>query len=245
MSDRRRLQRRGFTLLEVLLALAIMSVLAVSLFASLRVAFKSRDAATTSLQPVTEIESVMDLVRLEFESALPPRGSFPGSFIGADYKGFNGREDDTVSFSTTTPGVVGYRRPGDVKRIELRLLTDESTGSRVLCRRVTGNLLSPNIVQPDDEVLCRGVASFEVIYYDGFEWWNTWDSSKENDSLPPAVQVTLELEPFGNAAFGPKVSRIIELPCAGEADDSEKSDLSSTTGGDTSGSDATSGEAPQ
>jgi hypothetical protein len=227
-----------------------MSVLAVSLFASLRVAFKSRDAATASLEPVHEIESVMDLVRAEFESALPPRGSFVGTFIGSDYQGNSGRGDDDVTFYTATPGVVGYTRPGDVKRVELRLLTDESTGTRVLCRRVTGNLLSPNIILPDDEILCRGVLSFEVIYYDGFEWWNSWDSGQESDSLPPAVQVTLELEPFGNAATGPKISRIIELPCTGEPDDSEKSDFadsssSSSSTGDATGGSNTGGEAPQ
>jgi prepilin-type N-terminal cleavage/methylation domain-containing protein len=66
---------RAFTLIEVLLALAIMSVITVALFASLHVAFKARDRSEAALEPVRTSEAVMELVRAELESALPPRGT--------------------------------------------------------------------------------------------------------------------------------------------------------------------------
>ena len=186
---------RAFTLIEVLLALAIMSVITVALFASLHVAFKARDRSEAALEPVRTSEAVMELVRAELESALPPRGKLVGAFVGTSWQAGNGLDDDELTFYATTTAPAGVFAPGDVKQVQLRTLVEQTTGRRVLVRRVVSNLLSPVLVEPDDEILCRGVASFDVIYYDGLQWWTTWDSTYERDSLPVAVQVTLQLDP--------------------------------------------------
>ena len=227
--------RRAFTLLEVLLALAIMSVITVALFASLHVAFKARDRSEAALEPVRTSEAVMELVRAELESALPPRGKLVGAFVGTSWQAGGGLEDDELTFYATTTAPAGVFAPGDVKQVQLRTLIEQNTGRRVLVRRVVSNLLSPVLVEPDDEILCRGVASFDVIYYDGVQWWTTWDSTYERDSLPVAVQVTLQLDPpmagpnAGNVR-GPRLSRVIQFPCVGEADLSEQE--GTTEGGD-------------
>ncbi len=233
------LSRRAFTLLEVILALAIMSVLAVTLFSSLSIAFKARDKAQAALEPVREIESVMEIIRGELESALPPRGTSPSTFVGTDYKGTNGYDDDDVVYATMQPGAIGRPKLGDIKRVQLITLLDQANGTRVLVRRVTSNLLSPNPqLLPDDEIICRAVRSFDIMYYDGTEWWQSWDSSLEQESLPIAVQVTLQLEPFGTSSVGPKISRIISLPCVGEADPTDKDEATGTDSADGATSEA-------
>jgi hypothetical protein len=214
----------------------------VALFASLHVAFKARDRSEAALEPVRTSEAVMELVRAELESALPPRGKLVGAFVGTSWQAGAGLDDDELTFYATTTAPAGVFAPGDVKQVQLRTLVEQTTGRRVLVRRVVSNLLSPVLVEPDDEILCRGVASFDVIYYDGVQWWTTWDSSYERDSLPVAVQVTLQLDPpmsgrnAGNLR-GPRLTRIIHFPCVGEADPSEQEgatgDAGAGTGADT------------
>lgn len=219
---------RGFTLLEVLLALGIMSIVAVALFASLHVAFKSKRVAEGTLEPVRAGEAVMEMIRAELEGALPPgRGVLAGPFVGRNWRGGAGGngDDDDVTFHTAADAPPFAERFGEVKRVELTVARMQDTGERALARRVIGNLLAPAAVEPDDEILCRGVASFNLRYYDGRQWWDSWDSSIENDSLPVAVEVTLELDPPAGApqgSIGSRLVRIVQIPCTGEIDPSER-----------------------
>lgn len=244
--DRRRHFRAGFTLLEVLLALGIMSIVAVALFSSLHVAFKSKRVAEATLEPVRAGETVMELIRADLEGALPPRGVLAGAFTGRDWRGGGGanRDDDDVAFFTTAHSPVNAVPFGEIKHVQLTIVTLQSTGERALARRVTGNLLAPARVDPDDEILCRGVASFNLRYYDGRQWWNSWDSTAEKDSLPVAVEVTLELDlPMtssmsptsagadrradardGRDGSGARLTRIVQIPCTGEGDPSDQPD---------------------
>jgi hypothetical protein len=209
----------------------------------MHVAFKSRDAGEAALEPVRTSEAVMDLIRAELEAAQPPRGKLAGAFIGMSWQSGGGRDDDELSFYSNNPAPQGVFAPGEIKHVQLKLLTEEATGRRVLARRVTSNLLSPTILEPDDEVLCRGVASFDVIYYDGYQWWTSWDSSTEKNALPIAVQITLELDPptmgrNANNVRGPRLARVIQFPCTGEGDPSEEE----TTTDDGTGTGAPGGE---
>ena len=238
--------RAAFTLLEVILALGIMSVVAVALFTSLHVAFKSKRTAEAVLEPVRAGEQVMEMIRADLELALPPRGVLAGAFKGRDWRGGGGGDDDDVSFFTAADAPPGALRFGDIKRVELTVVTLTRTGERALARRVTGNLLSPVPIDPDDEILCRGVVSFNIRYYDGTSWWSTWDSTLEEDTLPVAVEVTLELEPTGTRANvpaavagrtpdpreaiqtprGPRLMRVVHIPCTGKGDPSDEEEVS-------------------
>jgi prepilin-type N-terminal cleavage/methylation domain-containing protein len=83
MTRRRPAPPRGFTLLELLCATAIMAMLALSLYASMRIGFRARDRALAAVGPARSAEVAMDLVRRDLESALPPRGLMAGSFFGS------------------------------------------------------------------------------------------------------------------------------------------------------------------
>jgi len=89
-----------------------------------------------------------------------------------------------------------------------------------LVRKVIPNLLSPQAPNPDVEVICRGVGGFNLRYYDGTQWNDTWDSTQQQNVLPNAVEVTLTLDrpngPIVNAdgshAF--RFTHIIPMPCS-------------------------------
>ena len=75
---------RGFTLIEVVIASAIMAVIALSLFTALRIGFQARDKALSSVGPARAAEIAMDMVRRDLEAALPPRGTLAKEFFGQD-----------------------------------------------------------------------------------------------------------------------------------------------------------------
>ncbi len=63
----------------------------------------------------------------------------------------------------------------------------------VLERKITTNLLSSKTAETKDEVVCRGISSFNVQYYDGYNWVDSWDSTTQDNQLPQAVQVLVAI----------------------------------------------------
>ena len=73
---------RAFTMLELIIATSMMAVLALTLYASLRVAYRARDTANATVGPARSAELAVGLVRRDLENALPPTGILAGPFIG-------------------------------------------------------------------------------------------------------------------------------------------------------------------
>ena len=217
-------RRRGFTLLELLVAMAMVAVVAVSLVASLRIAFKARESAESSLDAGRSAELVMEFIRTDLQTALPPGGSFAGSFEGTDNTDARGADaDDLVFYGVAPASVHPQGANGDIKQLELTCYQPNGSSDFVLVRRTTNNLLNPQQEPYDEEVLCRHVSGFNCRYYDGAQWLDTWDSTQQNNSLPAAVEVTLSLQaPDKNADGSPRVARytrVFAMPCFGTSVD--------------------------
>ena len=215
---RRDRQRAAFTLLEMLFALGMMSMLAGALYASLRTAFRARDAALRAIEPARRAELAIELMRPAIASALPPSGVLAGEFTGTDAIGDDGEDADSLLLHAlvahgealgTAPGVV---------RVELGLSEPEAGSPKALVRWTTDNLLAPETPEPRAEVLCRGVAALDLTYFDGSSWIDSWDSTTAGNALPDAVEVTLTLAPDGKAGEdeeGYSISRVLLIPCGG------------------------------
>ena len=221
--------RTGFTMLELLVAMAMMGALAVSLYGTLRVAFRARDSATSAVAPVRAAQIAVDLIRTDLESALPPK---PGGLAGpfrAQF-GIETPNASTIQFhcAATDPGLPastpGNVTPaaaspfvsGGIRRVELSVaqLPDGTMG---LVRRTVHNLpLAVTEPLPQEEIICRGVRTFLLRYFDGLVWQDFWDSDQQLDAIPFAVELMLELErPGATSRDEPtyRVSRIFTLPC--------------------------------
>jgi len=151
-------------------------------------------------------------------------GNLAGPFVGGEASALqlSGENDDLVFFTTAdSPQHVDAN--GEIKQVEYTLANvDDDT---VLVRSTTRNLLDPDPIDdvpPDDEVICRGVYAFSCQYYDGQDWWPSWDSTETNNELPIAVQVTLSfLRPVAdNQDRVVTFMRVFTLPCSGTMFDS-------------------------
>ncbi len=212
--------RRGFTLIELIVAMGMVAILSISLYASLRVAFNAKNGAEAAVEPARTAALTMEFLRQDFQNAMPV-GDLSQSFEGTDGQDDRGRDGDDVNFYSTADGPQHIAGNGEIKNIELAIVTPQGTTDHVLVRRVIRNLLSQVQVNPDEEVLCRGVGGFNVRYYDGSEWLDTWDSTAEDNTLPVAVEVTLTLDrPVGSGDLQPRrFVRIFPLSCSTAAFD--------------------------
>lgn len=189
-------------MIEVLLAMAMVAVLAGSLYVSLHIGFRARERSEAALAPVRAVGVVFDLLNRDIQNAPAPRGVLAGAFVG--------KEDSlnlfTRAMSTTdaAPGIVGAEYS----------LTEDEKKDKVLVRHVTVNLLSPEEQTPPDEVLCRNVSSFGLRYYDGANWLDSWDSTTQGDSLPMAVEAVIEISgyPNGNDNRDTRNFRLVIIP---------------------------------
>ena len=238
-------QSAGFTLIEVLVASVIVSLLLATLAQSLAVAFRARRAATDGLDTLRSARLALDMLARDLQTAQPPTGIFAHAFTtSATMNNPNGTSDGLTFFNLADP-TRGVNGAGDMQQVtfalvaatELQLtppaqppmLNDQVTGNDigptlpnsaasarsgggsprrdamgfegdsggdpggVLVRRVNRTLLAPLLETPVDQVLCRNVRSLSFQVYDGTQWVNAWDAGTQNNALPVAVQITLEI----------------------------------------------------
>ena len=186
--------KSGFTLLELIVAMAMVAVLVTSLYASLRIAFKAKKSAEDAVEPPRTAELAMEFLRGDLQNTIGPTGLLAGSFVGSHGTDDRGRNADDLIFYSTADAADHPSANGEIKNIELTVTQQPGSSDHVLVRKVTRNLLSQTAATPDEEVLCRHVGGLSLRYFDGTQWQDTWDSTQESDTLPAAVEVTLELD---------------------------------------------------
>ena len=219
----------GFTLLEMLMAMTLMAVLAASLYASLSTGFLGRRVVEGALEPARRAAAALTMLGADLEAAAPPTGLLAGEFLAQNATGDNGEPADTLLFHALARDQSGAQPPSPLCRIEFVLAQDEETEERVLVRLTTVNLLSPEVTEPLQEVLCRSVRSFDMSFFDGVAWSESWDSTVAGDLLPLAVEVSLVLEAEDGEA-GYSLSRVFSLP-SGRAPEDETAGTQQPTGG--------------
>jgi len=197
-----------------------------SLYASIRVGFHAKASAEAAVEPARVGSIAMNIIREDLQGALPPNGVLAGSFIGTDTKDDRNNDGDDLSFFSTADAPQHVDGNGEIKNIELTTVALTNSTDHVLIRRVTRNLLSQVQANPDEEIICRHVLAFNLQYYDGTAWYDSWDSTTQNNQLPAAVEVTLDLEPFNQNDAPHRYQRIFTLPCSPLSADNP-----STTGG--------------
>jgi type II secretion system protein J len=185
----------AFTLIEILLALAVSAIVLAAIGGVFYSAVRLRERTTAMLDEAAPVHHALALLRRDLQGATPPGGAIAGDFkVGTVDTGM--AQGLGLQFFTST-GVINDAAPwSDLQEVtyELRNPT-ERTGSagKDLFRSVTRNLLATTGLEPEDQWLMGNVQTLEFACYDGTDWRDSWDTSLGNTNLPSAIRVRILL----------------------------------------------------
>lgn len=233
------MNRRGLTLLELMLSTAIVAVLTFALYSALYSAFHARETAQAQTGGPRQASIALDLIEQNLKSVEPPNASASvGSSSGPFFGPFMGYAPGGASTSAELDFYCNghsFDKPDSpfaegMRHVQIMLSSDGTTSQ--LVREVNTNLLDPNGETLTEEVLAKNVTSLTIQYYDGSNWTDSWDSTTTT-ALPLAVDITIEVQD----TFRPgtpttyKASRMIALPCGVSATDLANAAAAASSGG--------------
>jgi general secretion pathway protein J len=169
----------GFTLIEILVAVAVFGFVVAGLVQATHFGITAWDVQTRMADRANELERVDHVLRELVEQASPP--------LAADDKPFNGAEH-RLDLITRLP----LQPPTDpIRRAEVIVGVNEHH-QLVVRWQVKPNATPLKQVPPPQEiVLAEGVDHFDVTYRqaagDGGKWMRTWDDT----SLPALVLMNI------------------------------------------------------
>ncbi len=198
----------AFTLLELLLAISIMSIVLVAIHGVFFAAIQQRDATINYLEGRLPTEVALEVIQHDLANIVvstngvligplqttSPTNALPDQ-IGPDFYTSGGEMDGMVPW-------------GNIQKIDylLSLPTNGVRGpGRDLIRAVTRNLLPlTQPAQPDEQhAILSGVQTLTFLYYDGTQWDPDWDTTQQTN-LPTAIKVQIQMATArGAAASGP------------------------------------------
>ncbi len=191
----------GFTLVEVILAMAICAIVLVAINAVFATAVRLRDRTSAGVDENLPVERTMEMLRRDLKGVVGPRGYLAGDFkCGAQAMGtsmgLSGEAGGAGLDFVSATGRISDSTPwGDLQEVvyELKAPTDKNQSGMDLVRCVNPNLLATTTQVPDFQPLLSHVETVEFDCYDGMQWRNTWDTSSGDTNLPTAVRIRIRL----------------------------------------------------
>ena len=178
----------GFTLVELILAGTLTAMVVVSAVGILRVAMSShrdrRDAAGIYEAGCTALE----IIRRDLLSVFLAPADDRTRFVGIDLEQEGMPSDQLVYVSTGYDTVGSFGGESDLMEVHYYLDNDSATEERWLQRRTDATPDDDPFTGGDNSLLGPHVVALDFQYYDGLDWWPSWESSEE---IPLAVTVTL------------------------------------------------------
>lgn len=184
---------RGFTLIEVLLALTVSAIVLAAMGGVFYSALLLRKRTTASVENASRLQPALNILRRDLLSIMPPSGGLAGDFRCGSLLGGIG-ESLGIQFSTAT-AVIGDSLPrGNVQEVSYQLRDPRqhtAGGGRDLVRLLNRNLLATALEEPEEQWLLGNVHSLQFSCYDGSQWRDSWDTSLGDTNLPTAVRIQL------------------------------------------------------
>ena len=230
----------GFTLLELLMATVIFSVIVGSLYSVFYGALRLREKTYQQIESGMPITLIQDIIEKDLRNIGPPVGLLAGSLIG-DMEEDGELRNDTLECCTAS-GIVDDQEPwGDIQEVQYYLLEPESGNDEDgydMVRAINRNLLATVEEDPVEQRLLHGVSSLRFQYYDGEEWQDTWNSTTNDNQTPDAISVQIEfITGTGDEEERPPLELLCEL-----VTESATSDSDSDSDSDSQNSTQSSGE---
>ncbi len=198
---------RGFTLLELLVALAVFAIMATAAYSGLRNVLFTRAAVETQSRRLAAVQLAVYRLEQDIEQAVPrgirdeygePQAALLGGEL-ADYR--------------LTLTRAGWDNPLGQPRASLQRVAYRLRDGR-LWRLHWDVLDRGGLIEPRETLLLDRVREFRVRFLDQDDWRGDWPPTasdeagkkKNPDALPRAVEIGLTLEDWG------EITRLLPLP---------------------------------
>jgi len=178
--------RRGFTLVELLVATSMLAFLAAAGFAALTTGTRSAAKTRRHGAMVAHGQATLQAMATDIRAAIEHDGF---QLISLDNE-YDGRAADTIDFIAGDRVRLARGEPGVTGRCEIGyyIENDPETEIKWLLRREDGTL--------DDDPLEGGavslagpfVSELNLEFYDGFSWESGW---REKPGFPEAVRIQI------------------------------------------------------
>ena len=198
----------AFTLLELLLAILVFSVVLGAIHVVFFSAFKLRNHTSDAIERALPLQQALAIIKRDLANLVPPGGTLSGALQSTpnlsttSSSGMSGslNHGNGPQFYTAV-GIIDDNAPwGEIERVSYSLASPtNNTPGMDLYRSVTRNLLPMLQDQTDDQFLMSGVDTITFRYYNGTTWQDTWDSTQADsvtgltNNLPSAIKLELQL----------------------------------------------------
>lgn len=172
--------RKGFTLIEVLLALAIFSIILTVLYSTFFLSHRAVSGMEESLLRLHELRVTLDVMQREMESALKSKAIEDPPFTVKD-RDMYGRQTSAVGFTTLYSPLPGLSR--------VSYYVEETEGKLVLFKKL-GSAWEDNAPRQQEGMeapVIEDIGSFTVELKDNDSWVKTWIKTE----MPKELRITI------------------------------------------------------
>ena len=181
---------RGFTLVEILIAVVLLGILSAALYGSYFTVLSARERASEGMEARRELGSTLDLIRREFAAAQFDRGDKRMRFIVEDRDNF-GKPASTLELTTLIPSPGEGRKESGISAVRYRLV--EKDKQFILTRREQDIFFETTDAKEYPQM--ERISDFLVeCSNDGSKWVRSWDTAASlNNALPKMLRVTVHV----------------------------------------------------
>ncbi len=193
----------GFTLLEVLVAIALASIVLIALYSSFFSVLRGQSDIDRTLERTREVSRFLEIFSKEVQSSFFKDGNPRTGFVGEEEDKF-GRSVSRITTTTFTyPAFKTGRPAGDL--LAVRYYVDDKDGKFVLYKDTWNPYADEKTGVFKAEVI-EDIEGFEILYYNGKDWAKAWDATLDK-ALPEAVKATLSVKDKGEVKEFSTVAR--------------------------------------
>ena len=193
--------KSGFTLVEILVAVAIIAAIVSMVYGSYFATSKSAQACKRRIAMSQEgrelLGRIAQQIRCSYAGSVkkstPPavKGSLKKEVTQEDtisyFNGDSGEMGGEILYLVTTNGILEEKTPG---LFEVTYKFDKNTGTLFLSRERFVDAPESLIEKRNWQPLAENIESIELAFSDGRQWLQTWDF-KEKKALPYAVKINI------------------------------------------------------
>jgi prepilin-type N-terminal cleavage/methylation domain-containing protein len=184
---RRRTAHRAFTLIEMLVSLAIVGTIVTMVYGSYAATSRSLDVYGRRMACSERAHLALRIMARQIRCVYVPTTPTSTPTFQAEPRNLRG---DILSFSTTAGFGRGHDGPTGISRVAYRYDPSSKTLS-ISCEPRTGRSDNPQRTDAWRPMLA-GVTNVELGFYDGRNWQSQWDP-KRSGPVPQAVKIALSV----------------------------------------------------